>query len=192
MTKKRIALNKVTMQTFSLSPVFIVIKDDTKTSGVNVITVSYISVLSENPPIIGIAIRPKRYSSKLLFSEMEFTLNIPTIKQLADLDYCGSVSGRIIDKINQRKITLSPAEQIKTPIIKDCPINLECQVIRTLGPDDFDSSHYFFIAKVVHATRDNNFSIDDAEILATTNYQFRLVTKQLGEAYKTWRQKKED
>lgn len=183
MKKERFDLRHVGMEAFILTPFFVVVKDDSKKSGVNVITVSYVSVASEHPPIIGLAIRPGRHSFSLLEKHWEFTLNLPTVAMLADLDFCGSHSGKKFDKVAERKLELEPAQKITTPIIAACPINLECEV-RDIS--HLKASHEFVLADVAAFHRAVGFKIEDHQGVVTTNYDYRSVGKTLGRAFKVW------
>lgn len=124
----------------------------------NIITVSWAGVLCSDPPMIGISIRPNRYSHGIVKEAMEFALNFPSASLIEAVDYCGSVSGKDVDKFAGAGLTPIPASKIKAPIIKECPINVECQVkqIISLG------SHDLFIAEVVA------YHLDE-EIIVKTN-----------------------
>ncbi|MBI5199308.1 MAG: flavin reductase family protein [Nitrospirae bacterium] len=113
----------------------------------NIATISWGGVLCSDPPMVGISVRPKRHTNSLIKETMEFVLNIPSKNQLKETDYCGSVSGRDSDKFLTSGFTSMEADTVKAPLIKECPINLECQVrqIINLG------SHDLFIAEVVSA-----------------------------------------
>jgi flavin reductase (DIM6/NTAB) family NADH-FMN oxidoreductase RutF len=113
----------------------------------NIATISWGGVLCSDPPMVGISVRPKRHTNTLIKETMEFVLNIPSKNQLKETDYCGSVSGRDVDKFSGTGFTAEKSEMVDAPFIKECPINLECQVrqIINLG------SHDLFIAEVVSA-----------------------------------------
>ncbi len=111
----------------------------------NIITVSWAGVVCSEPPMISISIRPNRHSNKLVKESMEFALNFPSTSLIEKADYCGSVSGKAVDKFQEAGLTAVPSKEIKAPIIQECPINVECKVrqIIPLG------SHDLFIAEVV-------------------------------------------
>ena len=111
----------------------------------NIITVSWAGVICSEPPMISISIRPNRHSNKLVKESMEFALNFPSASLIEKADYCGSFTGKSVDKFPEANLTPVPAKEIKSPIIQECPINVECKVrqIIPLG------SHDLFIAEVV-------------------------------------------
>ncbi|MHA1388997.1 MAG: flavin reductase family protein [Candidatus Thorarchaeota archaeon] len=61
--------------------------------------------------------------------------------------FAGSKSGRDFDKFSECGFTPEPASKIKAPMIRECPINIECKTrqIVPLG------AHDLFIAEVVTA-----------------------------------------
>jgi len=91
------------------------------------------------------SIRPERYSHDLISAAGEFTVNVPAAGQVHAVDYCGVVSGREIDKFAAIKLTPGPANTIRTPVIQECPLNLECKLRQTLPL----GSHTLFIGEIM-------------------------------------------
>ena len=106
----------------------------------NIITLGEVFNISiREPVIIGIAIRPATYSHELISKCMEYAVNFPTAAILEKVDGCGSVSGRGgVDKFDRFDLTAVPAEEIKPPLIAECPVNIECRVlgIQRIGDHD--------------------------------------------------------
>ena len=104
------------------------------------------------PPMVGIAINPLRYSYRLIEDSGQFVVNIPTKDILREVDFCGTTSGRDVDKFSRTGLTPEAAEKVKPPLIRECPVNLECAVKSklTLG------SHHLFVGEVVlvHVDKD--------------------------------------
>jgi len=94
----------------------------------NIITLAWVGTACSDPPILGLGIRPSRYSHELIEGSGEFVVNIPTRDILKETDFCGMVSGRDVDKFSQTGLTPEPAERVKPPLIKECPVNIECVV----------------------------------------------------------------
>jgi len=80
-------------------------------------------------PIFTVLVRPSRYSHKLIEESGEFTVNIapPPLKEV--VQYCGTVSGRDHDKFKEKGLTAIPSSKVKTPIIKECILHYECQIV---------------------------------------------------------------
>jgi len=116
----------------------------------NIITLAWVGVVNSEPPMISIAIRPGRYSHGIIKKTNEFIVNLPTIEVLKEMDFCGVVSGSKVDKFFETKLTPLAAEKLKCPLIKECPINLECRVKQVLSL----GSHDLFLGEVVAAHMD--------------------------------------
>ncbi len=115
----------------------------------NVMTCNRIASCSAEPPRLAISVRPMRYSHALIRQTREFVVNIPSPQQATLADYVGVVTGREENKISIAGLHLAPALTIKTPLLADCPVNIECVVEREIELD----SHTLFIGRVqaVHA-----------------------------------------
>ncbi len=111
----------------------------------NIITLAWVATLCSEPPIIGVGIRPSRYSNGLVKQSGEFAVNVPTAEMVRVVDWCGNVSGHSQDKFAAMGLTAVPAQVIRTVLIKECPLNIECQVIQTIPL----GSHDLFLGKVV-------------------------------------------
>lgn len=111
----------------------------------NVMTCNRIASCSAEPPRLSISVRPSRYSHTLIREIGEFVVNIPTPEQQALTDYLGVVTGRKEDKIEIARLGLAPALNVKTPLLADCPVNIECVVEQAIDLD----SHTLFIGRVL-------------------------------------------
>ena len=115
----------------------------------DVMTLNRIASCSAEPPRLSISVRPLRHCHALIKRTGEFVVNIPTPAQRQLTDYLGVVSGRTEDKFTIAGLRLAPALKVKTPLLADCPVNLECTVEYEIELD----SHTLFIGRVqaVHA-----------------------------------------
>ncbi len=98
---------------------------------VNPMTISWGNIGIEwNRLIFTTYIRTGRYTHKLIEETGEFTVNIPMTENVGKiLGFCGSKSGRDVDKIKELGLTLEEGRQVKVPGIKELPLTLECKVI---------------------------------------------------------------
>ena len=126
-------------------------------------------------PVFIAFVRENRYTRELLKKNPEFTVNVPvddSCKQI--LGFCGTKSGRDVDKVKELSLTLEESQHISVPGIKELPLTLECRVIyeqkqdleaieaesrRKYYPQDVDSSfsgsnkdcHIAFYGEIVGA-----------------------------------------
>ncbi|MFX1572227.1 MAG: flavin reductase family protein [Promethearchaeota archaeon] len=134
----------------------------------NLITLAYVGKVCLNPPIIAISIQPKRHSYQLIEKYREFVINYPTVEQLKELDFCGTRSGRDVNKWTELNLTREEASIVKVPMIKEFPWNMECKVIKRfeLG------SHVCYFGEVlaVHSdpyyTRNGNLDPEKINLFA--------------------------
>jgi flavin reductase (DIM6/NTAB) family NADH-FMN oxidoreductase RutF len=96
----------------------------------NIITIAWISTVSNNPPTIAFSLLNKRYSLALIRRNPNFTVNIPSAQKYAQTDYCGIVSGNKTNKFQDTGFTPINSKKVNVPIIKECPLNLECVVVK--------------------------------------------------------------
>jgi flavin reductase (DIM6/NTAB) family NADH-FMN oxidoreductase RutF len=110
----------------------------------NVMTCNRLVSCSAEPPRLAISVRPARYSHQLIKQTGEFVVNLPAPEQAVLTDYVGVVTGRKENKIEIANLRLTSALKIKTPLLRDCPVNIECTVEREIELD----SHTMFIGLV--------------------------------------------
>jgi len=111
----------------------------------NGLAIAWTGVLCSQPPLVGIAIRPERYSHYIISQTGEFVINIPRADQVAIVDRFGMVSGRDADKFAITGVTAAAAGKVKAPLIEEFPVNLECRVHQRL----VFGTHEIFVAEVV-------------------------------------------
>mgnify|MGYP006296030411 CR=1 FL=1 len=112
---------------------------------VNVMSFEWSSAISQEPPLILMAIHPSRYTHGMLERSEECCLNIPGRPLAEHVWTCGTRSGEDVDKIELTGLTLESAEQIDSPWIDECLAHIECAIVDRLTPGD----HSLFIAQVI-------------------------------------------
>ena len=111
----------------------------------NIITLALAGGVNLEPPMVGISIRPSRYSYECIKRSKEFVVNLPSEEMARGTDACGILSGRETDKFALMGWTPVPAQVVKAPLIDQSPAQMECRVneIIPLG------SHDLFIGEIV-------------------------------------------
>lgn len=113
----------------------------------NIITLAWQMPVSHNPPLCAISIAKTHFSHQLIETTKEFVINVPNVGLLNQVKFCGSVSGRAIDKFKESNLTSIPAKIVKPPLIKECIGHLEGVVLEMYSAGD----HTIFIGKIVSA-----------------------------------------
>ncbi len=98
----------------------------------NVATAGEVFMISLRPLIVAVGFRPATLTNKLIHTGKEFVVNLPKQEILEAVDYCGCVSGKKVDKFKATGLTPLPAKYVRPPIIKECPVNIECRVRDTI------------------------------------------------------------
>ena len=111
----------------------------------NIITLSWVANVCSKPPMIVVGIRPERHSHNLVKDAGEFVLNIPSSEQIEGTEFAGTKSGRNHDKFTEGGFTPEPATKVNAPMVKECPINIECKTTQIIPL----GSHDLFVAEVV-------------------------------------------
>lgn len=98
---------------------------------VNTMTIGWGTIGIEwGRPMFVAYIRESRYTRELLDKNPEFTVNCP-VGELEGkiLGFCGSKSGRDIDKFKELGLHTEEPLQISVPGIRELPLTLECKVV---------------------------------------------------------------
>ena len=148
-----------------------------------IITVAWTGILNTNPAMCYISVRPERYSHNIIKENGEFAINLTTRQLAYATDWCGVKSGRDVDKFKEMKLTKERANIIKAPLIKECPVSVECKVkeIVPLG------SHDMFVAEIVAIDADEKyidekgaFDIGKCDLIAYANGGYYPLESKIG------------
>ena len=149
----------------------------------NIITLAWAGTVNSDPPMVSISIRKARYSHALIKEMGEFVINLPTTNLTFATDYCGVKSGRDINKFETMSLTPEKASIVNVPLIKECPVNLECIVKQVIEL----GSHDMFLAEVVatnvdEALLDENGKLDlhKANLICYSHGEYYPLGKSLG------------
>lgn len=88
------------------------------------------------PPMIAISVAPSRFTHDLIIKSGEFVLAWPG-EELAEATlFCGTCSGRSVDKFKETKLSVVQGQYVKAPLIGECIANLECRLAGKLTTGD--------------------------------------------------------
>ncbi len=102
-----------------------------KDGKVNTMTIGWGTIGIEwGKPIFVAYVRESRYTREILDETMEFTVNCPVgAVDNKILSFCGTKSGRDVDKIQALDLHLEEPLNISVPGIRELPLTLECKVV---------------------------------------------------------------
>jgi len=149
----------------------------------NLITLAWAGTVCSEPPMVGIGIRPERYSYGLILATGEFTVNIPSAAMTEHVDFCGVKSGRDVDKFKACGFTAVRGSQVSAPIVAEAPLSLECKLEKTLEL----GSHTLFLGRIVavqaskELIRENgSFDVDRADLAAYAHGHYYALGEKIG------------
>ena len=119
----------------------------------NIITIAWTGVINTNPPMVYISVRPSRHSFDILKETGDFVINLTTKELAFATDWNGVKSGRDHDKAAKTKLSYGKAVKIKSPIIEESPVNIECKTTQVIPL----GTHHMFIAEVLAVQADEKY-----------------------------------
>ena len=103
-------------------------------------------VLSFQPGLYGICVNPGGYGAELVRKSGVFVVNFVPATWEKMIFYCGSVSGRQVDKLASSGLQIEEAESVNAPRLAQALGSLECKVRQTLEVGD----HTLYVGEVMH------------------------------------------
>ena len=135
---------------------------------------------SGDPPMMAIGVAPARFTHGLIAESGEFVLAWPGEDLAEETLFCGTRSGREVDKFAETGLTPLPGRVVHAPLIGECIANLECRVTNAMTTGD----HTIFAGEIVavwvnEAPKRQLCSIDHARgydvLLEKGGYRFGVV-----------------
>ena len=111
----------------------------------DIIALGWKMYTSSYPRMVAISVGKTRHSHGLISQGGEFVLAIPGEDMAEAVLYCGTHSGRDVDKFREAKLTPCRARFVKPPLIEECIANMECRVVGKLDTGD----HTIFVGEIV-------------------------------------------
>lgn len=148
----------------------------------NIITVAWCGITNTTPPKTYVSIRPSRHSYEIIKEKKEFVINLTPAALAKKADYCGIYTGKKVDKFEKCGFTKEESTKVSSPMIKECPISIECRVtdIIPLG------SHDMFLADIVAVNVDEKLlegeklCINRAHLCAFAHGEYYKLGERIG------------
>lgn len=111
----------------------------------SIITIGMFAAFSGKPTLVGVGLAPSRFSFDLVRKSGEYVVNTVDEGLMDAVRICGEKSGRDIDKFELARLTPVKGVKVKSPIIEESPVSVECKVVKEVEAGD----HIWFIAQVL-------------------------------------------
>jgi flavin reductase (DIM6/NTAB) family NADH-FMN oxidoreductase RutF len=96
----------------------------------NVMTVGWASIgFIWGCPVMTVCVRPSRHTFGILERAAEFTVSAPDSGMEKELEFCGTQSGRKVDKLKKCGIELLPGEKVRVPVLNIPGVHFECKTV---------------------------------------------------------------
>ncbi|MBY0011972.1 flavin reductase family protein [Paenibacillus typhae] len=79
----------------------------------------------------------KGYAVKKIKAVRDFVINIPGRSLMDAITYCGAHSGQELSKFDHVDLTHEQAHTVNAPVIRECPVAIECTMIDVIEHDQF-------------------------------------------------------
>jgi flavin reductase (DIM6/NTAB) family NADH-FMN oxidoreductase RutF len=119
----------------------------------NYIAIAHVGIMDHGS--ISVSLNKAHYTNTGIKENQTFSVNIPSVNIVKETDYCGLVSGKNQDK--SQVFECFYGELLTAPMIKKCPINMECRLSRVV---DFPN-HDIFIGEIVETYCDEQVMTED-------------------------------
>lgn len=123
----------------------------------------WLSRANGNPPLLVAGVNKVHLTGQLIVENQAFSINYPSADMIKEVDYCGLVSGRKEDK--SRLFTVEYGELENAPLIKECPLSMECKLY-----DVYEMpTHNLFVGEIIASYADEDILTDGKPDMAKLN-----------------------
>jgi flavin reductase (DIM6/NTAB) family NADH-FMN oxidoreductase RutF len=156
----------------------------------NAMTAAWSVTCCMQPPCVGVAVRRERLTFLNIRRTGAFTINVPSTRQAAPVDYLGIVSGKDEkDKLATVGLDVERADRVDAPLLVDCPVCLECRLKDSLEI----GTHTWFVGEVLEAhVEESGFDGDgkmdarliDPLVYSTSDHHYYGIGERVATAFK--------
>jgi len=98
--------------------------------GTNTMTIGWALIgCAWQKPVLMVLVRTSRHTYGFIEKAVDFTLTVPTTDMRDALMFCGTKSGRNVDKYKACNLELAKAKKVISPVIKAPAIYFECKIL---------------------------------------------------------------
>lgn len=106
--------------------------------------IAHVGIMNHGQPqYLSFGISKIHHTNKGMLANRQFSVNIPSVDQVAETDYVGLVTGKKTDKSKVFEVFYGELEA--APLISSCPVAMECELHEVL---DYQT-HDIFVGRIV-------------------------------------------
>lgn len=117
----------------------------------NFMALGWVTRVNANPPLVGCGVGKHHYTPQGIRENGTFSINFPSADMIASTDYCGIVSGKQVDKSTLFDVFYG--ELGTAPLIRECPLSMECRLVQTVE----NATNDFFIGEIIASYSEEQF-----------------------------------
>jgi flavin reductase (DIM6/NTAB) family NADH-FMN oxidoreductase RutF len=96
----------------------------------NTMTIGWATIgFAWRKPIMMVMVRNTRHTFSLIEKAADFTVSVPTGDMKKEIAFCGTKSGRDVDKFKECRLKTVPSQKVGSPIIQIPGIHIECRIV---------------------------------------------------------------
>jgi len=133
----------------------------------SIITICWHMRTSFRPELFAISVGKKRFSFELIKNSKCFAVNFMPFNLEKETIYCGTHSGKNVDKFKETGLTKEECSKINCPKIKEALGYFECKVVKEITTGD----HVIFVGEVLTSKLNKKgkrlFQVEDLKFTTT-------------------------
>lgn len=96
----------------------------------NTMTIGWATIgIAWRKPVMMVMVRSSRHTFRLIEKAADFTVSVPNGDAKKALAFCGTKSGRDLDKFKACGLKTAPGRNVVSPIIQIPRIHIECRIV---------------------------------------------------------------
>lgn len=115
----------------------------------NYLTVAYCGIVQHKPAMVAVTLGRGHHTNQGIREHATFSVNIPPTRMVEVTDWIGMNSGASVDKSGVFESFYGVLGT--APMIRECPLNLECRLVKTV---DFGGMNEIFIGEIAEVYAD--------------------------------------
>jgi flavin reductase (DIM6/NTAB) family NADH-FMN oxidoreductase RutF len=97
---------------------------------VNTMTIGWATFgIAWRQPVMMVMVRNSRHTFGIIEKAADFTVSLPSGDMKKEIAFCGTKSGRDLDKFKECRLSTAKGQHVSSPIIQTPGIHLECRVV---------------------------------------------------------------
>jgi flavin reductase (DIM6/NTAB) family NADH-FMN oxidoreductase RutF len=86
-------------------------------------------------PVMMVMVRNSRHTFRLIEKAADFTVSVPTGEMKKEIAFCGTTSGRDVDKFKECGLDTCPGRLAVSPVLRIPGVHFECRIVYTNAID---------------------------------------------------------